>query len=162
MQPKVSTSRFGATPQPNLGLRVKPTEGDLRPTALQRTKTEILSRRSEKASADFAFVKFLPPSPSGGAYRLAGAPPHGRRLFRLARRLSSDREEARDLVQEAFLHAARQPSAVQEGGKAGGGLTCTHSGQPLPRPLLPNRCLVLVEPCLKIFGLWTAAWQPAP
>jgi len=40
---------------------------------------------------------------------------HHERLFRLARRLSSDREEARDLVQEAFLRAARQPSAVPEG-----------------------------------------------
>jgi RNA polymerase sigma-70 factor, ECF subfamily len=40
---------------------------------------------------------------------------HHERLFRLARRLSSDREEARDLVQEAFLRAARQPEAVPEG-----------------------------------------------
>ncbi|HEX4959729.1 MAG TPA: RNA polymerase sigma factor [Thermoanaerobaculia bacterium] len=40
---------------------------------------------------------------------------HHERLFRLARRLSSDREEARDLVQEAFLRAARQPAAVPEG-----------------------------------------------
>ena len=42
---------------------------------------------------------------------------HHERLFRLARRLSSDREEARDLVQEAFLRAARQPGAVPEGEK---------------------------------------------
>lgn len=40
---------------------------------------------------------------------------HHERLFRLARRLSSDREEARDLVQEAFLRAARNPKAVPEG-----------------------------------------------
>jgi RNA polymerase sigma-70 factor (ECF subfamily) len=40
---------------------------------------------------------------------------HHERLFRLARRLSSDREEARDLVQEAFLRAARQPGAVPVG-----------------------------------------------
>jgi RNA polymerase sigma-70 factor (ECF subfamily) len=40
---------------------------------------------------------------------------HHERLFRLARRLSSDREEARDLVQEAFLRAARQPWKVPEG-----------------------------------------------
>jgi len=40
---------------------------------------------------------------------------HHERLFRLARRLSSDREEARDLVQEAFLRAARQPGKVPEG-----------------------------------------------
>src|SRR3954453_21700753 len=40
---------------------------------------------------------------------------HHERLFRLARRLSSDREEARDLVQEAFLRAARSPRAVPVG-----------------------------------------------
>lgn len=40
---------------------------------------------------------------------------HHERLFRLARRLSSDREEARDLVQEAFLRAARSPKAVPVG-----------------------------------------------
>src|ERR1700704_4267518 len=40
---------------------------------------------------------------------------HHERLFRLARRLSSDREEARDLVQEAFLPAARSPKSVPEG-----------------------------------------------
>ena len=40
---------------------------------------------------------------------------HNDRLFRLARRLSPDREEARDLVQETFLRAARHPAAVPEG-----------------------------------------------
>ncbi|HEX3555917.1 MAG TPA: RNA polymerase sigma factor [Thermoanaerobaculia bacterium] len=40
---------------------------------------------------------------------------HHQRLFRLALRLSCDREEARDLVQEAFLRAARSPGAVPEG-----------------------------------------------
>jgi RNA polymerase sigma-70 factor (ECF subfamily) len=40
---------------------------------------------------------------------------HQRRLFRLALRLCSDREEARDLVQEAFLRAARQPRGVPDG-----------------------------------------------
>lgn len=34
------------------------------------------------------------------------------RLFRLALRLCSDAEEARDLVQEAFLRAARNPAAL--------------------------------------------------
>jgi RNA polymerase sigma-70 factor (ECF subfamily) len=37
---------------------------------------------------------------------------HHQRLYGLARRLSSDREEAKDLVQEAFLRAARRPRAV--------------------------------------------------
>jgi DNA-directed RNA polymerase specialized sigma24 family protein len=36
---------------------------------------------------------------------------HQKRLFHLALRLCSDREEARDLVQEAFLRAARQPGS---------------------------------------------------
>lgn len=40
---------------------------------------------------------------------------HQRRLFFLALRMASDREEARDLVQETFLRAARQPRAVPEG-----------------------------------------------
>jgi RNA polymerase sigma factor (sigma-70 family) len=48
--------------------------------------------------------------------RLAGLfDAHQRRLFHLALRLCSDREEARDLVQEAFLRAARQPGSVPEG-----------------------------------------------
>ena len=37
---------------------------------------------------------------------------HQNRLFRLALRLCSDREEARDLVQETFLRAARHPGSV--------------------------------------------------
>jgi RNA polymerase sigma-70 factor (ECF subfamily) len=44
---------------------------------------------------------------------------HHERLFRLARRMSDDREEARDLVQEAFLRAARSPGSIPEGERPG-------------------------------------------
>jgi RNA polymerase sigma factor (sigma-70 family) len=44
---------------------------------------------------------------------------HHARLFRLARRMAADPEEAHDLVQETFLRAARQPAAVPPGEPAG-------------------------------------------
>jgi RNA polymerase sigma factor (sigma-70 family) len=44
---------------------------------------------------------------------------HQRRLFLLAVRLASDREEARDLVQETFLRAARSPREVPGGDSSG-------------------------------------------
>jgi len=37
---------------------------------------------------------------------------HHSRLYRLARRLARDPEDARDLVQEAFLRAARKPASI--------------------------------------------------
>src|SRR5580765_1807234 len=40
---------------------------------------------------------------------------HHERLFRLARRLAGSGEDARDLVQETFLRAARSPRSVPEG-----------------------------------------------
>ena len=40
---------------------------------------------------------------------------HHQRLYRLARRLAGSAEDARDLVQETFLRAARAPHAVPEG-----------------------------------------------
>ncbi|MBA2302089.1 MAG: RNA polymerase sigma factor [Acidobacteria bacterium] len=40
---------------------------------------------------------------------------HHQRLFRLARRLSRQGEDAHDLVQETFLRAARSPYSIPEG-----------------------------------------------
>lgn len=39
---------------------------------------------------------------------------HHQRLYGLARRLSSDAEEAKDLVQEAFLRAAKRPGSLPD------------------------------------------------
>jgi len=44
---------------------------------------------------------------------------HHQRLYRLARRLSANGEDARDLVQETFLRVARAPASVPHG-KSGG------------------------------------------
>jgi len=43
---------------------------------------------------------------------------HHPRLFRLARRLSRDADQARDLVQETFLRAARSPRSIPAGDAA--------------------------------------------
>jgi RNA polymerase sigma-70 factor (ECF subfamily) len=40
---------------------------------------------------------------------------HHQRLYRLARRLASNADEGRDLVQETFLHAARAPESIPSG-----------------------------------------------
>jgi len=43
---------------------------------------------------------------------------HQARLYRMARRMLSDGEEARDLVQETFFRAARRPASVPTGDDA--------------------------------------------
>jgi RNA polymerase sigma-70 factor (ECF subfamily) len=43
---------------------------------------------------------------------------HHQRLYRLARRMSRSADEARDLVQDAFLRAARTPTSVPSGATA--------------------------------------------
>lgn len=47
---------------------------------------------------------------------------HHRRLFRLALRICQDREEARDLVQETFVRAARHVRSLPDGDRAEGWL----------------------------------------
>jgi RNA polymerase sigma-70 factor (ECF subfamily) len=55
-------------------------------------------------------------SPASLAERLFDA--HQARLFRLARRLTTSSEEARDLVQETFLRVVRAPDAVPSGAES--------------------------------------------
>jgi RNA polymerase sigma-70 factor (ECF subfamily) len=43
---------------------------------------------------------------------------HHQRLYRLARRMSRSADEARDLVQDTFLRAARAPGSVPSGASA--------------------------------------------
>jgi RNA polymerase sigma factor (sigma-70 family) len=56
------------------------------------------------------------PDATDAASRLAALfDAHHQRLYRLARRLSSSPDEARDLVQETFLRAARAPDSIPNG-----------------------------------------------
>ncbi len=74
---------------------------------------------------------------------------HHERLFRLARRLSGDREEARDLVQEAFLRAARRAGSLpadEAGGEAWLVRTLVNLCRDRHRRLLVRRRASLAEP----------------
>src|SRR4051794_3719961 len=54
--------------------------------------------------------------PEDGAARLGALfDVHHQRLFRVARRLSGSGDDARDLVQETFLRAARAPASIPVG-----------------------------------------------
>jgi len=72
---------------------------------------------------------------------------HHERLFRLARRLAGDREEARDLVQETFLRAARRPGSLpaeSTGGEAWLVRTLVNLCRDRHRRLLVRRALALL------------------
>ena len=58
----------------------------------------------------------LPAAEIDEASRLAALfDAHHQRLYRLARRLTSTADDARDLVQETFLRAARSPGSIPDG-----------------------------------------------
>lgn len=61
-------------------------------------------------------TSLLPAAETDEANRLAALfDAHHQRLYRLARRLSASADEARDLVQEAFLRAARSSASIPDG-----------------------------------------------
>ena len=82
--------------------------------------------RTNTSSISFVCVDVLPhvmtatfslPAAETDEARRLGAlfDAHHQRLYRLARRLTATTEEARDLVQETFLRAARSPRSIPEG-----------------------------------------------
>ncbi len=94
---------------------------DTSTTTLTRIETRIETRIGTRTEA-WGDRRMAPPetieSPDAGlaAERLGVLfDAHQARLYRLARRMLSDGEEARDLVQEAFFRAARRPAAVPAG-----------------------------------------------
>jgi RNA polymerase sigma-70 factor (ECF subfamily) len=83
-----------------------------RPRAAAGHRTEAAGDAAEERPAELAGA-------SGGERLAVLFDRHHARLFRLACRLTADREEARDLVQEAFLRAARHATGVPPGAASG-------------------------------------------
>jgi DNA-directed RNA polymerase specialized sigma24 family protein len=67
------------------------------------------------------------------------------RLYRLALRLARDGGEARDLVQEAFLRAARRPGALPAASR-GRGFPGAGGGESLPTAIAARRCAAALPP----------------
>ena len=78
--------------------------GGAKPPGLNMTGEALLLATTTERPKDDAAVRL-------GALFDAHQP----RLFRLARRLAGSAEDARDLVQETFLRAARSPESVPDG-----------------------------------------------
>jgi RNA polymerase sigma factor (sigma-70 family) len=70
-------------------------------------------------TGEAATVATANPGADAAADRLAALfDAHHQRLYRLARRMSRSADEARDLVQDAFLRAARAPGSLPAGASA--------------------------------------------
>ena len=83
-----------------------------RTTATPNLNTDVYTRRGE--ALDLVTVAGVTPDPTGPRLgQLFEA--HHQRLYRLARRMTPTVDDARDLVQDTFVRAARSPRAVPSG-----------------------------------------------